>query len=55
MLYHVGVREVQVATYEVEADTEEDAKLKVWNGARNLIMTEYSHDLDSDTWSVEEA
>lgn len=52
-IYHVGVREVQVATYEVVAESEEEAIQKVYDGARNLVMTEYSHDMDSETWTAE--
>lgn len=55
--YVVGVREVHVRHYEVDAAGPEDAKAMV--GDRGPEVTdigfeEYSHELDPETWSVEE-
>ena len=53
--YFVGKREVHVSTMEINADTPEEALLKVWDGDGEEVMCEYSHTLDSDSWSVEDA
>ena len=53
----VGVREVHARWYEVEAEDEEQAKDLVNQrapGVTDLEILEYSHELDRDTWSVEE-
>lgn len=55
--YIVGVREVHVRHYEVDAADPEEAKAMV--GDRGPEVTdigfeEYSHELDPDAWSVEE-
>ncbi|HEO72716.1 MAG TPA: hypothetical protein ENN80_15775 [Candidatus Hydrogenedentes bacterium] len=55
--YIVGVREVHVRHYSVEAENEEDAKALVNQrapGVVDLEFEEYSHELKPDTWSVEE-
>jgi len=54
--YIVGVREVHVRHYKVTAKDEEEARNLV--GVRgpevtDLEFLEYSHELISDTWSVE--
>ncbi len=55
--YIVGVREVHMRHYKVTANDEEEARNLV--GIRGSEVTdmeylEYSHELNSDTWSVEE-
>jgi hypothetical protein len=53
----VSVREVHVRFYEVMAEDEEEAKGLVGRNApdvKDLGHEEFSHTLDSDTWSVEE-
>lgn len=55
--YRVGVREVHVRYYSVEASDPEEAKTLVIeraNGVVDLEFQEYSHELDRDTWSIEE-
>ena len=55
--YIVGVREVHVRFYSVEAESEEAAKDLVRQRASGVIdleFEEYSHELNPDTWSVEE-
>jgi PP-loop superfamily ATP-utilizing enzyme len=52
--YTVRVREVHVAYHEIEADNPETAMNKVQGGDGELVNTEYSHTLDSDTWDVED-
>jgi len=55
--YIVGVREVHVRHYAVTAANEEEAKELVNERASqvtDLDFCEYSHELDRDTWSVEE-
>ncbi|NUM53476.1 MAG: hypothetical protein HUU46_07520 [Candidatus Hydrogenedentes bacterium] len=55
--YLVGVREVHVRHYKVEAANPEDAKSLVNQRApevEDVEFEEYSHELDPDTWSVEE-
>ena len=56
--YTVGVREVHIRLYAVKAENEEDAKDLVSRRApcvTDLEDLEYSHELDRDTWSVEES
>ncbi len=56
--YNVGVREVHVRMYSVKAPDEERAKELVRQRGVGVVDTgqeEYSHELGSDTWSVEEA
>lgn len=56
--YLVGVREVHVRFYEVQADDAEQAKDLVNNRAPEAVdlgFEEYSHELKPDTWSVEES
>jgi hypothetical protein len=56
--YRVAVREVHVRFYEVMAADEEEAKDLVGRnapGVKDLEYEEFSHTLDSDTWSVEES
>ena len=53
----VGVREVNVRFYSVYAENEEEAKDLVHQRASCVVdceNLEYSHELDRDTWSVEE-
>ena len=55
--YLVGVREVHVRFYSVQADSEENAKELVSKQDPSVVdeeFLEYSHELDRDTWSVEE-
>lgn len=56
-IYLVGVREVHVRHFSVEAENEEAAKALVAEraeGVTDLEFCEYAHELDRDTWSVEE-
>ena len=56
-VYRVGVREVHVRHYSVKASDPKGAKSLVnerAGGVVDLEFEEYSHDLDRDTWSVEE-
>lgn len=55
--YLVGVREVHVRHYKVAAQGEDEAiNLVRTRGSEvtDLEFSEYSHELGSDTWSVEE-
>jgi hypothetical protein len=55
--YIVGVREIHVRHYSVEAEDPEQAKTLVNDrapGVVDLSFQEYSHELKPDTWSVEE-
>ena len=51
----VEVREVHIQGYEIEAETEEQAKDLIREGNGDLIdgHFEYSHTLDSEFWTVE--
>lgn len=52
--YIVGIREVWVQLVEVEAKDKEDALAIVADaGGKYLDGVEYSHQLDSDTWTVD--
>jgi hypothetical protein len=55
--FRVGVREVHVHFYDVECDTEEEAKDLVdyfdEERVEDTDFVEYSHNLRADTWSVE--
>jgi hypothetical protein len=52
----VSVREVHVQQFRVEAETENEALIKVSSGDGECLdnALEYSHSLDTDTWTVEE-
>lgn len=52
--YVVLRREVHVSHVEVEAESPEEAKEKVFEGEGDEVFLEYSHTLDSCTWTVEE-
>jgi hypothetical protein len=55
--YLVGVREIHVRFYTVESENEDQAKELVDRRtpeATDMEELEYSHELDRDTWSVEE-
>lgn len=54
--YIVGVREVHVQYVSVEADSIEEAIAKAEDGCEGdeTLQLEYSHTMDSDSWSVEE-
>ena len=55
--YIVGVREVHARHYSVQAENEEEAKDLVdrrAEGVQDLSFEEFSHEMDRDTWSVEE-
>ena len=54
-VYYVQVREVHVSTREIVADSPEDALEKVKDGEGDEITCEYSHTLDDDTWSIDDA
>lgn len=54
--YLVGVREVHVRYYEVHAGTPDEAKALAKDRAPEAVdieFSEYSHELDPETWSVE--
>ena len=53
--YTVLVREVHISHMEVEADSPEEAIEKVKEGEGDEATCEYSHTLDDDTWSVDDA
>ncbi len=56
--YIVGVREVHLRHYAVTAENEDEAKDLVYQRANSVVdceFSEYSHELDRDTWSVEES
>jgi hypothetical protein len=50
--YYVLIREVHVSTRLVEAASVEEAIHEA--GGAEEVMCEYSHTLDTDTWSVED-
>ena len=53
----VGVRELHVRHYSVQAENEEEAKDLVHQRAESVVdceFEEYSNELDRETWSVEE-
>ena len=55
--YIVGVREVHVRHYKVNANDEDEARDLVESRdpeVTDLEFSEYSHELSCDTWSVEE-
>ncbi len=52
--YIVGIREVHVSSREVWANSPEDAKEIAGEDLDTEVMLEFSHVLDSDTWTVEE-
>ena len=55
--YLVGVREVHLRFYSVQAESEEEARDLVNQRApevTDIEELEYSHELPQDTWSVEE-
>ena len=55
--FNVGIREVHVRWFEVEAESEEAAKALVKDSApeaRDIEYLEYSNELPCDTWFVEE-
>ena len=55
--FYVGIREVHVSTRMVEADTAEEAMALIVDGVEDgdEVICEYSHTLDPETWTVEEA
>ncbi len=54
--YYVLVREVHVSHLKVEADSPEEAIAKVAKGDEEFEddCLEFSHTLDTDTWTTEE-
>ena len=55
--YLVGIREIHVRTVEVEAVNSQDAMEKAENQDMDTvdeIMTEFSHTMCWDSWTVEE-
>lgn len=55
-VFIVAVREVHVQDYKVEAETKEEAIQKINNCEGEVLegRMEYSHALESDTWTVSE-
>jgi len=56
--YLVGVREVHIRYYSVDAENPDLAKALVSeraNGVVDLEWEEYANELNRDTWSVEES
>lgn len=53
--YVIHIREVHVATHEVEAYNIEEALKQVNQGLTEVVSVEYSHRLPEDTWVVEDA
>lgn len=53
--YHIGVREVHIAIMEINADSKEEAIISIQEGNGEEVSLEYSHTLDSNLWTVEEA
>ena len=55
--YIVGVREVHVCLYMVEAQDQDETRNLVGTRGPEVIdleFSEYSHELSRDTWSVDE-
>lgn len=54
--FAVSVKEVWVQVYEVDANTPEEAIQKTVSGEAKVSdgRIEYSHQLDTSTWSAEE-
>ena len=52
--YIVGIREVHVSSRKVLADNPDHAKELAVDNLATEIMLEFSHALDTDTWTVEE-
>lgn len=46
MKYLIGIREIHVSEYEIEADTVENALARIADGEGRYMSTEYSHTLD---------
>jgi hypothetical protein len=55
--FNVVIMEVHASTRAVQAATAEEALAKIVNGVEDgdELACEYSHTLDADTWTVEEA
>lgn len=56
--YVVGVREIHLRHYRVKAESEDQAKEMVQQSDDSVVdmdYEEFSHTLDSDTWTVEVA
>ena len=56
-IYTVGVREIHVRYFTVKAASPDEARALVdkhRERARDCETSEFSHELGSDTWSVEE-
>lgn len=53
MLFNVGIREVHVTTFEIEAESPEAAMEIAKQRKGREVMSEYSHTLDPETWTVE--
>ena len=53
--YIVGVKEVHIHKIQVEANSEDEAKMIVKDGAGEYIdhELEYDHTLDDEDWTVE--
>lgn len=51
----VNLREVHIQPVKIKAKNEQDAIKKVKQGQGDYLegMLEYSHTLDSDTWTIE--
>ena len=46
--YRVKINEIHVSTWDVEADSEQDAANRVLDGEGEMIHCEYSHTPDND-------
>ena len=46
--YRVKINEIHVSTWDVEADSEQDAANRVLNGEGEMIHCEYSYTPDND-------
>ena len=51
--YKVGVKEIHMNYIEIEADSEEDAKVCVRAGQGESVGTKFLRNLPMDTWPIE--
>jgi len=52
--YNVLVREVHISHREIKAASKKEALERVCNDEGEETFLEYSHTMDTETWSVEE-
>ena len=54
--YIVGMREIHIQNVEIEAESPEEAIERVADGEGDFVdnSLEYSHTLNTDTWTVKE-